>query len=138
MKKFSKSEHQAVTELNVVPLLDLAFVLLVIFIITTAPVVNDLELNLPKAAQRPKEPQSKINYVAVDPAGRVFLNRQELTADELLAQLIEMRTVDPDLNIVLRGDSKAPYRHVVAILDKLQQANIGKVNLATDPLEKGL
>lgn len=51
MRKCSHSAHHTLTEINITPLLDLAFVLLVIFIITTTPVVNDLELNLPKAAK---------------------------------------------------------------------------------------
>lgn len=56
IKKFSRSSHHAMAELNITPLLDLAFVLLVIFIITTTPVVNDLDLELPKAGNRPKDP----------------------------------------------------------------------------------
>lgn len=135
MKKASQSAHETLSEVNMTPLLNLAFVLLVIFIVTTAPVVNDLELDLPKAAHRPKDPAPKINYVTVDAGGRVFLNREELGADELLARLVDLRVADPDLNIVLRGDARTPYRHVVALLDRLQQANIGRVNLATDPLE---
>ena len=59
IKKCSKSHHHALAELNITPLLDLAFVLLVIFIITTTPIVNDLELDLPKAASRPKDPSRK-------------------------------------------------------------------------------
>jgi len=57
VKKCSKSHHHALAELNITPLLDLAFVLLVIFIITTTPVVNDLAVDLPSAANRPKDPK---------------------------------------------------------------------------------
>jgi len=66
MKKCSKSHHQALAELNITPLLDLAFVLLVIFIITTTPIVNDLDVDLPAASHRPKDPKSKANYVTVE------------------------------------------------------------------------
>ncbi len=59
MKKYSKNTHQSLSELNITPLLDLAFVLLVIFIITTTPMVNDLELNLPSASSRPKDAPKK-------------------------------------------------------------------------------
>ncbi len=133
MKKFSRSSHESLTELNITPLLDLCFVLLVIFIITTAPVVNDMELNLPKAAKREKEPKPKVNYVSVDRDGKVFLNRAETDPAGLLDQLIQMRLKDADLNVVVRGDSKTKHKHIMRILDLLQQANVGKVNLATDP-----
>ena len=71
MKKCSKSTHHALAELNITPLLDLAFVLLVIFIITTTPIVNDLEVDLPSAAKRPKDPKPKVQYVTVQRTGQL-------------------------------------------------------------------
>ena len=133
MKKFSKTAHHSLTELNITPLLDLAFVLLVIFIITTTPVVNDLELSLPSAARRQKDPKAKENFVTVDNQGRVFLNQKELPMTSLLEEISLLRQADPDLNIVLRGDRKTKYSLIVGVLDTLQQANLGKVNLATEP-----
>ena len=133
MKKFSRVAHDSLTELNITPLLDLCFVLLVIFIITTSPVVNDLELELPQAAKREKEPKPKINYVTIDRNGKVFLNRQETDVAVLLEQLIQMRLQDADLNVVIRGDKKTKHKHIMRVLEVLQQANIGKVNMATDP-----
>ena len=75
MKKCSHSHHHALAELNITPLLDLAFVLLVIFIITTTPIVNDLDVDLPSAAKRPKDPKSKVNYVTVESTGRMYLEQ---------------------------------------------------------------
>lgn len=132
MKKCSRSAHTTLTELNITPLLDLAFVLLVIFILTTTPVANDLALQLPKAAQRAKEPTPKVNYVSVDAQGRVFLNREEVDLPGLQARVVELRTVDPDLNVTIRGDAHSPYKRVRDTLDILQQCNLGKVKLATD------
>ena len=65
MKKCSKSAHDSLTELNITPLLDLAFVLLVIFIITTIPPVKDMDLKLPTAAKQLKDPPRKANYISV-------------------------------------------------------------------------
>ena len=132
MKKCSKSSHTTLTELNITPLLDLAFVLLVIFILTTSPITNDMPLELPKAAVRVKEPASKVNYVTVDAAGKFFLNRKEVTLEALRDEVIQMRTDDPDLNITIRGDAKSPYKTVRDALDMLQQCNVAKVKLATD------
>lgn len=132
MKKYSTSKHHTLSELNITPLLDLAFVLLVIFIITTAPAVNDLNISLPSAASRPKEAPSKANYITVDNAGKVFLNTVEMNEEELLRTLVEFRKQDPDLNVVVRGDSRIQYQKVIGVLDVLVSANVTKVGLATE------
>ncbi|NBR84076.1 MAG: biopolymer transporter ExbD [Verrucomicrobia bacterium] len=131
-KKFSKSHHHALAELNITPLLDLAFVLLVIFIITTTPIVNDLDLTLPTASKREKDPPRKANYVTVDGSGKLFLNKKEVDTEALLTELVELRTADPDLSVIVRGDAKTKYHRIVAVLDALQQANVLKVDLATE------
>src|SRR5262249_32850603 len=134
MKKCSHSTHHALAELNITPLLDLAFVLLVIFIITTTPIVNDMAVSLPNAAKRPKDPKPKVNYVTVDSSGKVYLNKKEVTFDTLQEELSGLRMVDQDLNVVIYGDAKAKYQNIVAAMDACQQANVLKVNLATEPL----
>jgi biopolymer transport protein ExbD len=129
--------HQSLTELNITPLLDLGFVLLVIFIITTIPPVKDLDLKLPTAAKRLKEPPRKANYISVQADGKMYLNKKEVaTADEMVQTLINLRETDPDLNIIVRGDGKAKYKQIRAVLDVCQQANVPKVDLATESLTK--
>jgi|SRR5215831_3969478 len=137
MKKCSKSHHHALAELNITPLLDLAFVLLVIFIITTTPIVNDLDVDLPSAAKRPKDPKAKVNYVTVESDGSMFLNKDQVDIPALQEKLVALRLEDPDLNVVLRGSSRTKYQRIVNVMDVLQQANVGKVNLATEPVADG-
>jgi biopolymer transport protein ExbD len=137
MKKCSKSHHHALAELNITPLLDLAFVLLVIFIITTTPVVNDMELDLPSAAKRPKDPKPKVNYVTIESSGRLFLGREEIDLASLQERMSLLRVDDPDLSVVIRGSARAKYKNVVDVMDMLQQANVLKVNLATEPIAEG-
>ncbi len=137
MKKCSKSHHHALAELNITPLLDLAFVLLVIFIITTTPVVNDLEVDLPAAAKRPKDPKPKVNYVTIESSGRMFLNKEEVDLAALQEKVVAFRVDDPDLSIVIRGSGRTKYKNVVGVMDMLQQANVLKVNLATEPFPDG-
>jgi biopolymer transport protein ExbD len=132
MKKYSANKHHTLTELNITPLLDLAFVLLVIFIITTAPPVNDMDIALPSAASRPKEKPAKANYITVDNTGKVFLNAVEMNEETLLGTLVEFRKQDPDLNIVLRGDNAIQYQKIINVLDILVSANVTKVGLATE------
>ena len=133
MKKCSKTAHHSLTELNITPLLDLAFVLLVIFIITTIPPVNDLDLKLPSAAKRLKDPPRTANYITVQADGIIYLNKKQVTTAEMLQTLIGLRTDDPDLNVIVRGDSQTKYRQIRAVLDVCQQANLPRVDLATEP-----
>jgi len=132
MKKCSKSAHESLTEMNITPLLDLAFVLLVIFIITTIPPVKDMDLKLPVASKHQKDPPHKARYISVPAAGNLFIDREEVKVDDLLQKLISLRTDDPDLNVIVRGDGKTKYKQIRVVLDICQQANIVKVDLATE------
>ncbi len=138
MKKCSQSAHESLTELNITPLLDLAFVLLVIFIITTIPPVKDMDLKLPTAAKHEKDPPHQAKYISVQADGGLFIDRESVKLEELTATLIDLRTkllqaeIKEDLNIIVRGDGKTKYKQIRAVLDCCQQANIVKVDLATD------
>jgi len=133
MKKYSKNTHQSLSELNITPLLDLAFVLLVIFIITTTPMVNDLDMNLPTAGPRPKDPPKKPQYVSVDKSGAIFLNMKQVDLTELQQLMVDKRVEDSNISVVVRGDSGVAYQKIINVLDILQQANVTKVGLATEP-----
>ncbi|HAM72613.1 MAG TPA: biopolymer transporter ExbD [Verrucomicrobiales bacterium] len=137
MKKCSKTAHHTLTELNITPLLDLAFVLLVIFIITTTPIVNDLDLSLPTASKHQKDPPRKANYVTVESGGKMYLNKKEVDLEALRSELVQLRTEDPDLSVIVRGDGKTKYSRIVGVMDILQQANVAKVDLATEPASGG-
>jgi len=132
MKKCSRTAHESLTELNITPLLDLAFVLLVIFIITTIPPVKDLDLKLPAASKHEKDPPRKANYISVQADGKLVLNTLEIPMPDFLGKLISLRTDDPDLNVIIRGDAKTRYKEIRNVLDLCQQANIAKVQLATE------
>ena len=132
MKKCSHAAHHTLTEINITPLLDLAFVLLVIFIITTTPIVNDLELNLPAAARHEKDPPRKPNFISIDASGALHLNKLAVDPTRLLEGLIALRVEDPDLAVIVRGDARTKYRQIREVLDLCQQANVLKVDLATE------
>src|ERR1700733_162874 len=88
MKKCSHSAHESLTELNITPLLDLAFVLLVIFIITTIPPVKEMDLKLPTSSKHQKDPPRKANYISVQANGHLILNRADLPMSSLLGELL--------------------------------------------------
>jgi biopolymer transport protein ExbD len=136
MKKCSHSAHETLTELNITPLLDLAFVLLVIFIITTTPIVNDLDLSLPSASRHAKDPPRKANYITVEASGKMWINKESVDLAGLQEKLLGYRMADPDLSVIVRGDGKTKYRQIRAVLDVCQQANVVKVDLATEAADK--
>ena len=136
MKKCSHTAHETLTELNITPLLDLAFVLLVIFIITTTPIVNDLDLKLPNSAKHQKDPPRKANYITVEAGGQLWINKKSVDLDGLHATLVGLRVDDPDLSVIVRGDGKTKYGQIRAVLDICQQANVVKVDLATEAADK--
>ena len=134
MKKVSKGHHRSLNELNITPLLDLAFVLLVIFIITTPQLSNDLEMNLPTAKKNnpPLTTPPRIHRIRVDAAGHIQLDSQPLERSALKQTFLALKANEPDPNVVVRGAGDVDYEKVVSVLDALQQANISKVGLATE------
>jgi biopolymer transport protein ExbD len=133
VKKISKGHHSSLNELNITPLLDLAFVLLVIFIITTPQLSNDLEMNLPSPQkEKPPSPPPKINRIVVDTAGRITVNDQPVELPGLKPILLAMKAGDPETTVVVKGAADVDYQRVIGVLDALQQADITKVGLATE------
>ena len=133
MKKVSKGHHSSLNELNITPLLDLAFVLLVIFIITTPQLSNDLEMNLPSAKkEKPPSPPPKINRINVETSGRIMLNDQPIELAALKQTLVTMKASDPDTTVVVKGAADVDYQRVISVLDALQLADITKIGLATE------
>jgi biopolymer transport protein ExbD len=133
LKKTSRSQHSSLNELNITPLLDLVFVLLVIFIITTPQMMNNLEMNLP--SPKPPPPQKdkpKINRIVVDEKGQTFLNDQAVTVAQLRGDLQQMKSDNPDLSVVVKGADNVDYQNMINVLDVLQQLDITKVGLATE------
>ena len=134
MKKTSARGHSTLNELNITPLLDLVFVLLVIFIITTPQMVNSLEMALPSGKPppvKPDAPKPKINHLTVAADGRYLLNEQPETLETLRAKLRQMKAENPDVSVVVEGAEEVDYQNMINVLDILQQLEITKVGLAT-------
>ena len=137
MKKTARYAHSTLNELNITPLLDLVFVLLVIFIITTPQMMNNLEMNLPSGKTPPPQAQKpKINNIVVSTKG-TFLNDELVTVTALKDKLQQLK-VDQfnadktDLSVVVKGADDVDYQNMVNVLDVLQQLDITKIGLATE------
>ena len=138
LKKTTRRGHSTMHELNITPLLDLVFVLLVIFIITTPQLVNNLEMTLPSG--KPPPPQNdkdkpKPNKIVVAADGKIFLNDALYTSPELKSELQRRKAANPDVAVVVKAADEVDYQHMVNVLDILQQLDITKVGLATDGMQ---
>lgn len=132
LKKSTKRGHGTMTELNITPLLDLVFVLLVIFIITTPQLVNNLEMTLPSGKPPPpKKDKPKITRIEVAADSRITLDGETVTVLQLKSKLTALKAENPDLPVVVKGSDEVEYQGMVAVLDTLQQLDITKVGLAT-------
>jgi len=133
LKKTSKRGHSTMNELNITPLLDLVFVLLVIFIITTPQLVNNLEINLPSGKKPPADhkpkPPTRIDVTA---AGQITLDDEAVTVPQLKDKLQALKTANPELGVVVKGADEVDYQVMVSVMDTLRQLDITKMGLATE------
>jgi len=138
MRRFSKKSHSAVSDINITPLLDLAWVLLVIFIITTTAMVQGIELKLPESTPNETEMETTTRTISVKKSGAAFLDEEPVQIVQLEKILRDLKqAMGGKLPIVLRGDAGVEYKHVVAVLDILQKIPIEDLAIATKPIGEG-
>ena len=129
-----QSDSKPYDDINITPMLDLAYVLLVIFIIMTTATVQGMKVNLPKASAAPSLAQQTTKAITVANDGKIFLDTIPVTLAELEQRLVQQRALTPEFPIVLRGDSQTQYQNVVDVLDLLGRLNFSQVGMATKPL----
>jgi biopolymer transport protein TolR len=135
-------KRRAVSEINVVPYIDVMLVLLIIFMVTAPLLKQGVEVDLPTAPANPLDAESpEPIVVTVDKAGLMFLNiavdpDNQISAEALVKQVKSALVKEPKRPVMVRGDANGPYQNVVATLVLLQQANVGSVGLVTEPEEK--
>ncbi len=131
-----QSDSKPYDDINITPMLDLAYVLLVIFIIMTTATVQGLKVNLPKASETPSLAKPQTKAITVTNDGKIFLDTIPVTLAELEQRLLAAKAITPEFPVVLRGDSQTQYQNVMDVLDLLGRINIAQVGLATKPLVK--
>ena len=132
LKKTSRRGHGTMTELNITPLLDLVFVLLVIFIITTPQLVNNLEINLPSGKPPKEKPRVEPTRIEVSDQGQISLDHQPVTLAQFREKLAALKAANPDLGVVVKGNDDTEYQVMVGVLDTLRQLDISKMGMATE------
>lgn len=103
--------------INVTPMLDLAYVLLVVFILMTTASVQGLNISLPKPSNKPSTEKHELKVVQIQPDGAVLLNGTSVNAAELESQLSAAKARDARMTVAIKGDAKAHYDKVVGVVD---------------------
>ena len=123
-------------DINVTPMLDLAYVLLVIFIIMTTASVQGIKVDLPKASNTPSLAKPTTKAITVRADGQVFLDKYPVTLPELEQRLTQFKAVTPDFPVVIKGDATVQYQRVVEVLDLCGRLDIRQLGLVTARLVK--
>ena len=124
-------------DINITPMLDLAYVLLVIFIIMTTASVQGIKVELPKAstAQSLSKPQTKA--ITINNNGDIFLDAYPVTLQELENRLRTQKALTPEFPIIVKGDASVQYQKVMDVLDLLRRLDLNQVGLVTGKPQQG-
>jgi biopolymer transport protein ExbD len=133
MRRYSQRQSlSSLSEINITPLLDLAFVLLIIFMITTPLLENSSNLIIPSSsANNPPVEINRVQTVSIDRNETLKLNNEEVSNDTLTERLVELKRNKPDVAVVIRPDRELPVQKLVTLMDALQRAGITKLGIAT-------
>lgn len=121
-----------INEINMTPLIDLTFLLLITFIITMPLLEQGIPVNLPKGRARDMD-QLSTRSVTIDAEGRLYLERQPISLARLGEEMKALAQADPTLTVMVRADEKLAYGKVVEVMRTLSEANVTRVGLVTSP-----
>jgi biopolymer transport protein ExbD len=127
----AQSEGKPYDDINITPMLDLAYVLLVIFILMCTAAIQGMKVNLPHASKGANLGKPKTKAISVNNEGRVFLDTMPVSMDELQQRLIQQKALTPEFPIVVAGDSGTQYQKIMDVLDLLGRLGFSQVGLAT-------
>jgi biopolymer transport protein ExbD len=131
-----ESEEKVYDDINITPMLDVAYVLLLIFIIMTTATVQGITVNLPKASSTPSLSKPKTKAISITPDGQVYLDTYPVTIQELETRLAQYKAATPDLPVVLKADASIQYQKVIEVLDVVTRLEISQLGLVTQKLVK--
>jgi len=131
--EFQDDEAEAFDDVNLSPMLDLSYVLLIIFILMTTVTVQGLQVDLPSASKSQSLAEPKTKSITVNNEGRIFLDTLPVSLSELESLLSAEKAKVPDLPVIVRGDSLTQYQSIMDVLDVVGRIGIEKVGLATQP-----
>ncbi|CAM5789365.1 ExbD/TolR family protein [Castellaniella caeni] len=133
----SKPAGSTMSEINMVPLIDVMLVLLVIFIITAPLLSHSIKINVPQVTTQPIEQQPKVIDLAIDTSGAVFWNEQPVALDELQARFAAEAGADPQPEVRIRADVDTRYGELAEIMGAARRAGMKRLGFVTHPAPTG-
>ena len=135
MRRFSqRNALVTLSDINITPLLDLAFVLLIIFVITTPLLEQSIDLRLPQGGRAiPRVDRENIRVVDVDREGRYLMDRKVMSLEQIEQRLVLEARANPELVVRIRADQESLARHFYPVIDRLLSNSITRISLATEP-----
>ncbi len=129
-------EDKVYDDINITPMLDVAYVLLLIFIIMTTATVQGITVNLPKASSTPALSKPKTKAISITKDGTIYLDTYPVSIEELETRLGQYKAATPDLPVVVKADGAVEYEKVVSVLDVVTRLEISQLGLVTQKLVK--
>jgi len=120
------------SEINVVPLVDVVLVLLVIFMVTAPLLYRGLDINLPRTSTNTIAPEERV-VLTVTKTREIFLDKDSVTMDHLASALERLKIRSPQVSLYLRADRQVPYGVVVGVMDTVKRAGIERLGMVTEP-----
>jgi|SRR6185369_9308153 len=129
----SERNNEALSQINVTPLVDVMLVLLVIFMVTAPILHQGVNVNLPQVQAGALNGEDVQLVVSVTAKGIVFLNDAPITGPELQSKLQAILRERPDRNVFLRADTSVPYGEVMRVMASIRQAGVQRLGMVTEP-----
>jgi biopolymer transport protein ExbD len=119
-----QDEAKPYDSINITPMLDLAYVLLVVFILMTTASVQGLSVSMPKPSNKPSTEKHDLKVVQVLPDGGLLVNGVAVSLTELESQLVQAKAKDSKMSVAIKGDARTQYAKVVAIIDLCNKVEV--------------
>ena len=132
----SNQGGMTISQINVTPLVDVMLVLLVIFMVTAPIIQQGVQVNLPQASAGAITGQEEMLVVAINRSGKIYLNDNVMTLEELGQKLRAIRQLQPNKEVYLRADQDVRYGVVIKTIAEIKQAGIVKLGMVTRPLSE--
>ena len=133
-----ESRHRRfLSEINIIPLVDVVLVLLVIFMVTAPMLHRGIDITLPQSSSNTITPDERL-IISIEPDEAIYIGKDRVTIINLRKRLHEARALNPLVSVYLRADSKIPYGRIVQIMDEVKRVGIERLGMVTSPKGMGI
>jgi len=134
---FESRHRRFLSEINIIPLVDVVLVLLVIFMVTAPMLHRGIDITLPQSSSNTITPDERL-VISIEPDEAIYIGKDRVTIVSLRKRLHEARALNPLVSVYLRADSKIPYGRIIQIMDEVKRAGIERLGMVTSPEGTGI